>query len=144
MVMPANGGGALIAELQSRQIDLLLLAGYLRLLPEEVIQAMGGMVVNTHPSLLPEFGGPGMYGRYVHEAVAAAGVAESGASLHWVSGDYDSGEVIEQVRVKLPSGSTAGEVEELVRAAEREWLPGAIGRLVATWKNASLNRPEPS
>ncbi len=121
---------AIIHALKTANANVLLLAGYLKLLSEKVIDALGGKVLNTHPSLLPAFGGPGMYGRRVHSAVSAQGHLVSGVTLHWVTAEYDRGQIIEQVRVPIPPGASAELVEERVRTAEQAWLPEALSRAV--------------
>ncbi|MEW5994161.1 MAG: phosphoribosylglycinamide formyltransferase, partial [Candidatus Zixiibacteriota bacterium] len=82
----------LLAGLKERQIDYIALAGYLKLLPSEVVRAYHNRIVNIHPALLPKYGGKGMYGHHVHEAVLAAGDKESGASVHLVDEIYDHGQ----------------------------------------------------
>lgn len=127
-----NWAEKLVLDLHQRAIQVLVLAGFLRLLPESVISGMAGNVVNTHPALLPKHGGKGMYGKKVHEAVAASAETETGVTLHWVDGEYDKGQVIEQERVTVPLGATAQQIEYQVRQAELLWLPEALDRLVVT------------
>ena len=86
--------------------DLLALAGYLRLVPADVVAAYHGRIINVHPALLPRFGGAGMHGRRVHEAVLAAGERESGATVHVVDEVYDRGMILAQGRVAVPRGAT--------------------------------------
>ena len=93
--------------LRDARADLLVLAGYLKLVPSEVVARWRGRIINVHPALLPEFGGPGMYGRRVHEAVLQAGVRETGASVHLVDEVYDRGELLAQERVPVLPGDTA-------------------------------------
>ncbi len=115
--------------LRSNAVQLVILAGYTKLVPADIIVGMNGKIINTHPALLPHFGGKGMYGRRVHEAVAASGVRETGVTLHWVTAEYDKGDIIEQVRITIPDRSTALEIEQATREAEKEWLPGAVHRV---------------
>ena len=89
-------GDALLALLHAHRIDVLVLAGYLALVPPQVTRAYRGKIVNVHPSLLPAFGGPGMYGRHVHAAVLATGARISGATVHFVDEVYDRGAIIAQ------------------------------------------------
>lgn len=120
----------LVEVLHERRVDLLVLAGFLKLLPANVLRKMNGKVVNTHPSLLPLFGGQGMYGARVHRAVAEAGQARSGVTLHWVDEEFDRGAIISQATVDLPPAATAEDVESRVRELERSWLPSAIANLL--------------
>lgn len=98
-VVPPTEDGYGQALLQAlARCDLVCLAGYLRLLPEEVLAAFPGRILNVHPALLPKFGGKGMYGIRVHEAVLSSGERESGATVHLVSERYDEGRIIVQRR----------------------------------------------
>ena len=106
--------------------DLLVLAGYLRLVPTDVVQAMPGRIINVHPALLPKYGGPGMYGARVHEAVIAAGEIESGATLHLVDEVYDRGSILAQGRIKVPAMATADSLAAAVLNVEHRLLPAAV------------------
>jgi phosphoribosylglycinamide formyltransferase-1 len=97
----------------------VLLAGYMKRLGPLTLAAFGGRIMNTHPALLPEFGGRGMYGLHVHRAVLAAGRKESGATVHWVDATYDTGTVIRQVRVPVAAQDIAESLAARVQAAER-------------------------
>lgn len=108
------------------QADLVILAGWLHLL--NVPPDFRGRVLNVHPSLLPKYGGKGMYGRHVHEAVLAAGDAESGCTVHLVDDTYDTGPLVLQRRVPVLPGDTPDTLAERVQAAEREALPLAIAQ----------------
>jgi phosphoribosylglycinamide formyltransferase-1 len=114
--------------------DLVLLAGYMKRLGPLTLAAFAGRIINIHPALLPQFGGQGMYGLNVHRAVLAAGLKISGASVHWVDENYDTGAVIAQVRVPVESGDSAQSLAARVQAAERELVikvlaAAASGRL---------------
>jgi phosphoribosylglycinamide formyltransferase 1 len=109
--------------------DLVVCAGWVHLL--KVPADFRGRVLNVHPSLLPKFGGKGMYGRHVHEAVLAAGEKESGCTVHLVDDTYDTGPVVLQARVPVLPTDTAGTLAERVQAAEREALPAGIRHLLA-------------
>jgi len=122
-VLIGTDGGELEANLRNamegQDIYLLFLAGFLRLLPEGVISQLEGRVVNTHPALLPKHGGKGMYGIRVHEAVIDAGDKETGATMHWVTPQYDEGAIIAQIRVPVEGGMGAQALQERVKEAER-------------------------
>lgn len=106
--------------LQAAEADLVMLAGYMKKLGALTLEAYAGRILNTHPALLPKFGGPGMFGQHVHRAVLAAGEAESGASVHLVAGDYDTGPVIAQCRVPVLADDTPESLAERVQASERQ------------------------
>jgi phosphoribosylglycinamide formyltransferase 1 len=106
--------------------DLVVCAGWVHLL--KVPPDFRGRVLNVHPSLLPKFGGKGMYGRHVHEAVLAAGETESGCTVHLVDDTYDTGPVVLQARVPVMVGDTPDTLAERVQAAERDALPSAIAQ----------------
>ena len=112
--------------LEQRGVDLLVLAGYLKLVPAGVVAAMAGRIINIHPALLPLYGGPGMYGGRVHAAVLAAGDAESGASVHLVDEEYDRGDVLGQGRVPVEPGDTPDRLAQRVLAMEHRLLPAAV------------------
>jgi phosphoribosylglycinamide formyltransferase-1 len=108
------------------EVDLLVLAGYLKLVPAGVIERYRGRIVNVHPALLPAFGGPGMYGRRVHEAVLASGASESGATVHLVDEEYDRGAVLAQARVPVLPGDTPERLASRVLEAEHRLLPAVV------------------
>ena len=113
---------AMLAALYEARVDVVVLAGYMKKVGPRMLEAFAGKMVNTHPGLLPKFGGQGMYGRKVHEAVIAAKEKESGATVHLVDGEYDHGEILGQVRVPVMPGDTAESLAERVQAAERPLL----------------------
>jgi formyltetrahydrofolate-dependent phosphoribosylglycinamide formyltransferase len=112
--------------LETARIDLVVLAGYLKLVPAEVIRRYSGRVINIHPALLPAFGGPGMYGERVHQAVLARGDRESGASVHLVDEEYDRGPVLGQARVPVLPGDTVESLASRVLQVEHQLLPAAV------------------
>lgn len=120
---PADGA-ALLAALGDA--DLVVLAGYLKLVPAAVVRRYRWRMVNIHPALLPAFGGPGMYGRRVHAAVLASGAAESGATVHYVDEQYDRGPIIAQARVPVEPGDTAETLAARVLTAEHRLLPRVV------------------
>lgn len=126
---PAALDSAMVKALQGAQADWVLLAGYMKKLGPEVLAAYRKRILNTHPALLPKYGGQGFYGRRVHEAVLAAGDSETGATVHLVDEHYDSGPILAQVRVPVRSGDGAGEIEERVKAAERKLIVATLQEL---------------
>ncbi len=108
----------------------ICLAGFLRILPEEVLRAFPKRVLNIHPSLLPKFGGKGMYGRRVHEAVLAAGEHESGCSVHYVTEVYDEGEVVLQSTCPVLAGDTAETLAARVLEREHQTYPAALAKVI--------------
>ncbi len=112
------------------EVDLVVQAGWLCYW--RVPKRRTGRVINIHPALLPKYGGKGFYGRHVHEAVLAAGDAESGATVHWVDNEYDHGEIIEQARCPVTSGDTPDLLAARVQGLERELLPRVISRIAQT------------
>lgn len=108
--------------LTQSQVDLVLLAGYMKRLGPSTLAAFRGRIVNTHPALLPKFGGQGMYGARVHEAVLAAGETVTGVSIHLVESEYDSGPVIAQAEVPVQADDSAESLAARVQARERALL----------------------
>jgi phosphoribosylglycinamide formyltransferase-1 len=104
------------------QVDLVLLAGYIRKVGPETLGAFEGRMYNTHPSLLPAFGGKGMYGDNVYAAVLEAGVEETGATVHLVNDEYDAGAIVAQRRVAVKPGDELAPLRSRVQAAERDLL----------------------
>lgn len=100
--------------------DLIALAGYMKKVPDAVLARMKNRVINIHPALLPEFGGEGMYGHHVHEAVVAAGKRESGMTIHMVNADYDEGQILAQRRTEIPARADAEEIGRRVLALEHD------------------------
>lgn len=114
----ANNGVLLVNLLKDNQIDGIVLSGYLRLIPEELINAYPSGIINIHPALLPKYGGPGMYGMHVHEAVKKAKEKESGITIHLVNAEYDKGKVIAQHRVSLSEEDSTAQIQEKVQKLE--------------------------
>jgi formyltetrahydrofolate-dependent phosphoribosylglycinamide formyltransferase len=112
--------------LERHGAELLVLAGYLKLVPTGVIARYRGRVLNVHPALLPAFGGPGMYGRRVHEAVLASGATESGCTVHLVDEEYDRGAILGQRRVPVVPGDTPDTLAQRVLREEHRILPAAV------------------
>lgn len=128
-------GQRLLTLLREHAIDLICLAGYLRLIPREVLDAYPRRVLNIHPALLPKHGGKGMYGHHVHEAVLAAGDSESGCSVHWVTEAYDEGAVILQKRCPVLPGDTADTLAARVLHLEHEAYPEAVSLVARSLSN---------
>jgi phosphoribosylglycinamide formyltransferase 1 len=133
---PADGADWL-GRLERHRVELLVLAGYLKLVPAAVIARYRHRIVNVHPALLPAFGGPGMYGRHVHQAVLASGARESGATVHLVDEVYDRGAILAQGRVPVLPGDTAELLAARVLEVEHRLLPAVV--LAA----AAAGRPVP-
>lgn len=122
---PTNGA-ALLAMLDNSSIDLVALAGYLKLLPGEVTRLYKDRIINVHPAALPQFGGAGMYGLRVHDAVIAAGVKETEVTVHFVDEEYDSGDVIARWPVPVHEGDTAELLAERVLKVEHVLFPRVL------------------
>jgi len=105
---------------------LVVLAGYLKLVPAPVISRFRGRMINIHPALLPDFGGPGMYGRRVHAAVLASGAKESGATVHFADEEFDRGAIIAQEKVHVEPGDTPETLAARVLEAEHRLLPRVV------------------
>jgi phosphoribosylglycinamide formyltransferase-1 len=120
---------ALLALLRGYSVELICLAGHLKKLPVAVVRAYRGRIVNIHPALLPDFGGDGMYGHRVHEAVLASGRQESGPSVHFVDEEYDRGPIIAQTRVPVLKDDTADTLAERVLAAEHKLYPRVVAAI---------------
>jgi phosphoribosylglycinamide formyltransferase-1 len=116
----------LMEALKSSRARLVVLAGYMKKLPPDVIRAFPGRIINIHPALLPDFGGKGFYGRRVHEAVLESGRRESGATVHIVNDRYDEGPVLMQERVPVLEGDTPDSLAARVLTVEHRILPAAI------------------
>ncbi len=124
--------GALCRTLIEHGVDLVVLAGYMKKLGPQVLETFQGRIINTHPALLPKFGGQGMYGLHVHEAVLAAGEKITGVSVHLVDADYDTGPVIAQAEVPVEPGDTVEALAARVRARERDFLIEVLADIAAT------------
>ena len=120
----ANDPAELLAAV--RDAHLVVLAGYMKLVPAPVVARFRGRMINIHPALLPDFGGPGMYGQRVHEAVLASGAKESGATVHFVDEAFDRGAIIAQEKVRVEPGDTPDTLAARVLAAEHRLLPKVV------------------
>ena len=116
--------------LQQYAIDFIVLAGFLPLIPDFLVEAYPRRIVNIHPSLLPKFGGKGMWGHHVHEAVKAAGETETGMTVHWVTPVCDGGDIIAQYRVALSPEDSAEVISEKEHVLEMKYYPLVILRVL--------------
>jgi len=142
-VVLADAGDAVawLDALATHRIDLVVLAGYLKLVPPKVVDRYRGRIINIHPALLPAFGGPGMYGRRVHESVLALGVTVSGATVHLVDEVYDRGPILAQARVPVLPGDTPETLAERVLEAEHRLLPAVVLAAAAAGRPVPLREP---
>ena len=124
--LPKEQNDTLDATLREHGITHIALAGYLRLIPGNVVQRFHGKLVNVHPALLPAFGGPGMFGAHVHAAVLEAGARTSGPTVHFVSAHYDEGAIIAQTQVPVLATDTVESLAARVLAAEHELYPRCV------------------
>jgi phosphoribosylglycinamide formyltransferase-1 len=122
----ADDGTELLDLLKKHRIDLVVLAGYLKRIPSKVIREYSGRTINIHPALLPAFGGEGMYGARVHQAVIASGAKESGVTVHLVDDDYDRGPIIAQWRIPVEPSDTADKLAARVLNVEHVVYPRTV------------------
>ena len=125
-----NDETVMIPLLQQYAIDFIVLAGFLPLVPDYLVEAYPRRIVNIHPSLLPKFGGKGMWGHHVHEAVKAAGETETGMTVHWVTPVCDGGDIIAQYRVALSPEDSAEVISEKEHVLEMKYFPLVILRVL--------------
>ena len=118
--------GTILKKLQDNNIDFIVLAGFLLKMPDNIVEAYPRRIVNIHPALLPKYGGKGMYGLHVHEAVVAAHEKESGVTIHYVDNHYDHGNVILQGKCPVAPTDTPEQVQQNVHKPEYEYFPKAI------------------
>jgi phosphoribosylglycinamide formyltransferase-1 len=123
---PNDDGSELLELLRKFRIDLVVLAGYLKRIPPRVISEYAGRIINIHPALLPAFGGEGMYGARVHEAVIASGAPETGVTVHLVDDDYDRGPIVAQWRVRVDKSDTAESLAARVLNVEHVVYPRVV------------------
>lgn len=122
----------IVAMLQERDVDFVVLAGFLLLVPQKLIQAYPGRIVNIHPALLPKHGGKGMYGDNVHKAVVECGDTESGITIHLIDEQYDKGIIFFQAKCPVLSTDTYEDVASKVHALEYEHFPRVIEEILHT------------
>ena len=127
----------LIEVISNYKVDLIVLAGYTKILTENFVNAFKNKIINIHPALLPDFGGKGMYGEKVHEAVLKSGVKESGCTVHFVTNEIDAGPIIAQRKVPVMPGDTVDTLSKRILVEEHKLLVEAIEKVLA---RDSVNR----
>lgn len=125
----------IISLLKNLQIDLIVLAGFLWLIPENLIAAFPNRIINIHPSLLPKYGGKGMYGNKVHQSVLLAGEEESGITIHFVNERFDEGETIHQSRFKIEKGDDLEMIKFKGQQLEHLHYPKVVEQVLKKMKN---------
>ena len=123
---------AMLSLLQHYEIGFIVLAGFLPLVPDFLLEAFPRRIINLHPALLPKFGGKGMWGHHVHEAVKAAGETETGMTVHYVTPVCDGGEIIAQYRVALSPDDTVDDIAEKEHELEMKYFPEVVERVVCS------------
>jgi len=121
-----NDGKKIMEYLRKNEIDLIVLAGFLWLVPEYLIKEYPNRIVNIHPALLPKFGGKGMYGMHVHEAVKQSGETETGITIHLIDGNYDKGNTVFQAKVQVSPSDSPDDIANKVHKLEYEYYPKVI------------------
>jgi phosphoribosylglycinamide formyltransferase-1 len=121
------------------RIDFVILAGYLMLVPKELILAYPNRIVNIHPALLPRFGGKGMYGDKVHQAVVESGDSESGITIHYVNENFDDGAIIFQIKCAVSKNDTPENVASKVHALEYKYYPSIVDKIIKKEFQLSLD-----
>ncbi len=120
----------LMEMLEEYEVEYIALAGYLKLLPERIVKKFQGRITNIHPALLPRYGGKGMYGHYVHEAVLASGDKETGVTIHLVDEIYDNGRILEQAKVPVLPGDDPDKLAARVLEMEHKIYAEALENLI--------------
>lgn len=126
-----NDSDVIIPLLESFKINFIVLAGFMLMIPKFITEKYDCKIVNIHPSLLPKFGGKGMYGHHVHEAVKAAGEKETGITIHYVSNVCDGGEIIAQFKTAVSPEDTPETIEAKVHVLEQQYFPETIEKLIS-------------
>jgi phosphoribosylglycinamide formyltransferase-1 len=134
--------GKVLRYLALYKIDFIVLAGFLWLVPESILEQYPGRIINIHPALLPAYGGKGMYGDAVHKAVIENHDKESGITIHYVNKQYDKGDIIFQKKCKVSKDETAGSLAVKVHALEYEYFPKIIEDLVVKLPDMLIKGPE--
>lgn len=132
-VMPKaqlNDPEAMLPLLKKYDIDFIVLAGFLPLVPNFIIEAFPRRIVNLHPALLPKYGGKGMWGHHVHEAVKAAGETETGMTVHWVTPVCDGGDIIAQYKCEIAPSDSVDDIAEKEHQLEMRYFPEVVERII--------------
>lgn len=122
----------LLVQLKAWNTDLIVLAGYLKKIPSEIIKAFPGRIINIHPALLPKFGGKGFYGHHVHKAVIDAGEKKSGCTVHVVTDEFDAGPVLAQIEVPVRPDDSPATLAQRILEQEHILLPKVINQVLKT------------
>lgn len=126
-----NDPEVMLDVLNRYSVDGIALAGFLLMIPHFLLERYPGRIINIHPSLLPKYGGKGMYGRYIHEAVVAAGETETGITIHHVSSECDGGSIIFQASIPVAKGAIPEEVESSIHELERKHYPRVLADILS-------------
>ena len=137
-----NDETVMLPLMEQYSIDFIVLAGFLPLIPNFLLDAFPRRIVNIHPSLLPKYGGKGMWGHHVHEAVKAAGETETGMTVHWVTPVCDGGGIIAQYRVALSPEDSAEDIAEKEHVLEMKYYPQVILRVLTSYENENENEDD--
>ncbi|HPF78221.1 MAG TPA: phosphoribosylglycinamide formyltransferase [Alphaproteobacteria bacterium] len=127
---PSDLDQAIAQKLRDHKIGMVVLSGYMKLIGPRTMDAVDGKILNIHPALLPKYGGKGMYGHHVHQAVKDNGDSETGATIHLVSEEYDEGKIIAQKKVKVLPDDSVDMIEEKVKAIEPEFYIDTIRKIL--------------
>ena len=127
-------GKPMVQQLADKKTDLIVCAGFLWKIPDNILHAFPDKVINIHPALLPKFGGKGMYGINVHKAVLGAGEKESGITIHYLNENYDEGKVIFQKKCEIVPSETPESLAQKVQKLEHEWYPKTIEQILKQQK----------
>ncbi len=133
---------AILEDLETNRVEYIILAGYLKLIGNQIVERYANRIINIHPALLPAFGGKGMYGHHVHESVFNRGVKLSGATIHLVNTEYDAGPIVMQKSVDITSVKSPEEIASKVLEIEHEIFPEAVKLLVENRLRLAGNRVE--
>lgn len=127
---PKNRDEAIIKKLQDNRISLVVLSGYMKLINADILKAVDGRMINIHPALLPAYGGQGMYGSNVHEAVKKSGDTQTGITIHQVNLVYDEGKILAQKKIAIAENDTALDIENNVKEAEPSFYIETIRKIM--------------
>jgi len=116
--------------IENNKCELIILAGFLWLIPENIVKRFKGRIINIHPALLPKYGGKGMYGKKIHEAVVNNNEVETGITIHYVDANYDEGKVIKQIKCKVLPTDTSEDVERKIHDLEYEHYPKVVAEIL--------------